>query len=123
VPHMEPARACLPLYLHPIAFQGCLAAAMSDLIQSIEFWVAMIAASLIKVRASPRITFWGAVITVFCAVTSALVFTMPLMDWLELTGDIHVAAVAALVALSAEHFARQILDLKLIELIRAWRGK
>lgn len=96
---------------------------MRDLILSIEFWAAMALAAFIKLRASPRLTVWSAVITVVTAVLAALVFTLPLLDWLDLSGDIYIAAVAALVALSAEHIARQIIDTKLVELIRAWRGK
>jgi hypothetical protein len=96
---------------------------MRDLIFSVEFWAAMALAAFIKLRASPRLTVVGAAVTVVTAVLAALVFTLPLLDWLDLSGDIYVAAVAALVALSAEHIARQIMDMKIIELIRAWRGK
>ena len=80
-------------------------------------------ASLIKVRASPKLTFVNSVTTIAAAVSSALLFTLPLLDFLELSGDVYVAAIAALVALSAEHIARQLLDMKIIELIKAWRGK
>lgn len=96
---------------------------MRDLIISVEFWAAMALAAFIKLRASPKLTFVGAAVTIVTAVLAALVFTKPLLAWLELSGDIYIAAVAALVALSAEHLARQVLDLKLIDLIKAWRGK
>lgn len=96
---------------------------MRELLISVEFWLAMAAAAFIKLRASPKLSVGGAIATVVTAVLSALVFTRPLLDYLELSGDVYVAAVAALVALSAEHLARQILDMKLTEIIRAWRGK
>lgn len=95
---------------------------MKDLLTSIEFWIAMSFASVIKIKASPRLTLIGSLITIAAAVSSALIFTLPLLDFFELTGDMYVAAVAALVALSAEHIARQVLDLKIVELIKAWRG-
>ena len=95
---------------------------MRELLISVEFWAAMALAAFIKLRASPKITIWAAMTTIITAVLSALVFTKPLMAYLELTGDLYVAAVAALVALSAEHVARQVLDMDIKELIRAWRG-
>lgn len=96
---------------------------MSDLWASVEFWMAMLAASLIKLRASHKLTFWGSVLTIVTAVAAALVFTVPLINYLELTGDVYRNAVAALVALSAEHVARQVMDVKLSDIIRLWRGK
>lgn len=96
---------------------------MRDLFFQIEFWVAMVLAALIKLSSSPKLTFGGAVVTVVTAVLAALVFTEPLITWLELSGDIYVAAVAALVALSAEHLARQVLDMRITDIIKAWRGK
>lgn len=95
---------------------------MKDLLLSIEFWVAMAAAALLKLRASPRITVFGSIVTITTAVLSALIFTRPVLEWLKLDGEIHTAAVAALVALSAEHIARQLLELKVLDLLKAWRG-
>lgn len=94
-----------------------------ELLVSVEFWVAMVFASVIKISASPRLTIKGSIITILAAVTAALIFTAPLIDFLELSGDIYVSAIAALVALSAEHLARQIIDLDIKALIRVWRGK
>lgn len=96
---------------------------MFDLVRSVEFWVAMIFAVFVKVRASKKITVLGAAFTIATAVLSALVFTGPLLDWLDLSGETYVAAVAALVALSAEHIARQLMETRVVDLIRAWRGK
>lgn len=96
---------------------------MMDLIRSVEFWVAMVLAAMIKLRASPTITASGAFCTVSAAVAAALVFTQPILDRLSLDGETYAAGVAALVALTAEHLARQVLDLRLVDLIKAWRGK
>jgi hypothetical protein len=95
---------------------------MRDLLFSVEFWVAMALAALIKLRASPRITAFSAFVTVLVGVLAALVLTDPVLEFLGLAGGSYTHAVAALVALSCEHIARQILELRIVELIRAWRG-
>lgn len=96
---------------------------MKDLLTSVEFWLAMLFASAIKLRASPTISLPSALITIGAAVASALIFTAPILDWLSLDGETYAAAVAALVALTAEHLSRQVLTLRLVDLLRAWRGK
>lgn len=84
----------------------------------------MALASMLKLRASPRITPFGAVFTIAVAVLSALVFTRPVMQWLNISQEpYNIAAVAALIALSGEHIARQLMELKIVDLLRAWRGK
>ncbi len=96
---------------------------MKDLIFSVEFWVAMAVAVALKLRSSPSISIGAAAITTITAVGAALVFTHPIETYLRLPDRSYTAAIAALVALSAEHVARQALNLNLTELIRAWRGK
>ena len=96
---------------------------MLDLIRSFEFWVAMVAAVLLKLRASPKITPFGAIFTIATAVAAALVFTQPVVQALKITGQNYEIGIAALIALSAEHLARMILETKLADLIAAWRGK
>lgn len=95
---------------------------MYDMVLSVQFWVAVLLAAMLKLRASPRLTFWASVVTVIVGFLSALVFTAPVLDVLQLDGDTYVPAVAALVALSTEHLARQVLDARLIDLLKIWRG-
>lgn len=95
---------------------------MKELISSVEFWLAMAFAIVMKLKASPRITIVGAVMTTISAVTCALVFTEPVMAWLELDSAIYTYAVCALIALTGEHLAREILKITIDEAVRAWRG-
>ncbi|MBO9441366.1 hypothetical protein J7363_04630 [Phaeobacter italicus] len=95
---------------------------MRDLLFSMEFWLAMAAAILLKLRASPQITLFGAITTTASAICCALVFTEPLMDWLELDGEVYTYAVCALIALTGEHIARQILSLGIEDAVRLLRG-
>lgn len=96
---------------------------MWDLIRSVEFWVAMSAAVLLKLRASPKITLFGSIFTIAIAVTAALVFTHPVVYWLSIDAETYAIGISALIALSAEHLARMFLETKLADLIAAWRGK
>ena len=95
---------------------------MHELIRSLEFWVAVALASIIKLRASPSLNFVGALSTVIVSVLAALVFTPPVLDRFGLSGEIYTAATGALVALTAEHLARQMLMANILEIIKAWRG-
>lgn len=96
---------------------------MPDLFFRIEFWIAMVFAIIIKLRASPTITWIGAILTTVSAVSGALIFTEPLTEYLALNGEGVTFAVAALVALSCEHVARIVLNTTLADFIRMWRGK
>lgn len=90
---------------------------MRDLIVSIEFWIAMALAVVLKLRASPTITVFGAITTTIAAVSSALIFTDPVLEWLNADRETYTYAVAALVALTGEHLMRQLLTMKLADLI------
>lgn len=96
---------------------------MKELLISVEFWVAMFLAVVLKLGSSPKISSRSAAIASATAVASALIFTQPIVDMLELSSETYTYAVAALVALSAEHVARQILTLSLSDLVAIWRGK
>ncbi|KIC39353.1 hypothetical protein [Leisingera sp. ANG-M7] len=96
---------------------------MRELITSLEFWIAMAAAIALKLRASPTITCFGAIATTVSAVACALVFTQPLVAWLDLDGETYTYAVSALIALTGEHISRQILSLGIEDAFRLWRGK
>ncbi len=95
---------------------------MTELVQRIEFWVAMVFAVLIKLRASPQLTRTSAVLTTVAAVMGALIFTDPVNLWLGL-GEGFRYAVAALVALTCGHVARMLMALTVKDLLALWRGK
>jgi hypothetical protein len=50
------------------------------------------------------------------------VFTEPLRDWLELDGEVYTYAVCALIALTGEHIARQVLSPGIEDAVRLLRG-
>ena len=93
---------------------------MNDLFLRIDFWIGVALACLIKVKASPRLGIINAILTI--AIGAALVLTGPVLEWRSLSSS-WAPAVAALVALTFEHAARQVLDMKLLDIIKAWRGK
>lgn len=95
---------------------------MKEMLLSLEFWVAIAVAVALKLKSSPSISIGGAIFTTLTALGSALVFTAPVMDALDLA-EVYAPAVAALAALSAEHIARQLLSVTLVDLIALWRGK
>lgn len=96
---------------------------MRDLIHSAEFWLAMVVVSIVKLRASPHLTPFGRVLTVAAAVGCALIFTDPVLTYLALDEESYRTGVAALLALTGEHVARQFLGTTLIDLVNAWKGK
>ncbi len=97
--------------------------AMLDLVYRLEFWVAMGFAVVVKVSSSPSINPWRAFFSILIAITSALVGTWPLIDWLQLDPEIYAPFIAALVALTSEHLSRQVLNTSLTDILAAWRGK
>lgn len=96
---------------------------MLDLVQRLEFWVAMGFAVIVKMSSSPSISPWRAAASIVIALTSALIGTWPIIDWLQLDPEVYAPFVAALVALTSEHLARQLLRTNLTDLLAAWKGK
>lgn len=96
---------------------------MRDLFTSLEFWVAVAFAVILKLRTSENLTIWGALVTTTTGVGSALVFTHPAADYLSLDVATYSPAIAALIALTFEHLARHMLRLSPLDLLKAWRGK
>lgn len=96
---------------------------MLDLVYRLEFWVAMGFAILVKISLSPFLNLWRTAASIVIALTSALVATWPIIDWLKLDPDVYVHFVAALVALTSEHLSRQVLNASLTDILAAWRGK
>jgi uncharacterized membrane protein YedE/YeeE len=87
-----------------------------------EFWVAMVFAVAMKLRASRKISLWVGVASVVGAVAGALIFTDPLVQYWQVPGDWRYAA-AALVALTAEHGARLLAEGRIGEFLDMLRGK
>lgn len=96
---------------------------MKELLTSIEFWVAVAFATLVKLKASKNMSKWAVLTTVLTATGAALVFTKPVLHWLNLEGETYTAGVAAIVALTAEHLMRQLLELRLDDIFTNWRKK
>ena len=96
---------------------------MADLVTRFEFWIAMIFAMLVKLKASQRLTKTQTAMTVAVSVTGALLFTEPVYNYFGFTGDTGRYACCAIVALTCEDLARKIMGLSPQELINLWRGK
>lgn len=95
---------------------------MSDLWTDAGFWLAVAFASLVKVNSPPPLPWGKRILSLLTGALGATVFTQPVLAYLEWDGAIYMTAVAALLALTADHFARQLLALKLKDILRTWRG-
>ena len=96
---------------------------MIELMQKVEFWIAMIFAMIIKFRTSPKLTVLQALFTVVTAICGALLFTEPAYHWFGFTGDTGKFACCAVVALMCEHIASIMVRMTLAEFIAMWRLK
>jgi hypothetical protein len=90
--------------------------------KSIEFWIAVSIAILIKVQTSQRLGTWQVLTTIVVAVGAAYVGT----EWAQQLTGLPEAVAAALVALTAEGFMRWILlalddPSMVIKLYKEWR--
>lgn len=93
-----------------------------------SFWVAAIGAALVKLFTSQYQSFFRSFVTVGAAVFCAVTFTEAALDWFRLAPETYKVPMAALLALTGESLLRLILSFfddpkKLLEIIRAWRGK
>ncbi len=96
---------------------------MTELAQRVEFWVAMMFAVLVKLRTSPQLTPLNAMLTTLAAISGALVFTEPVVEWLQFDSDKMRYATAAVVGLCCEHLARHIAVLTPKDLLELWRNR
>lgn len=96
---------------------------MRHLIYSAEFWVAMLCAILIKTQVSEKQSRVKSVISMVSAVLASLIFTGPVVAHFGLDPDTYTAAIAALIALTGEHIARQFLGTTIADIAAYWRGK
>jgi hypothetical protein len=88
----------------------------------------IVAGATVKLMTSKRLTKWGAVVSAFTAIFTALVFTDAVASLLGATESALRYAIAAMLALTGEGLVRIVIDTsndpkKLLEWLRAWRGK
>lgn len=96
---------------------------MIEMMQKVEFWVAMAFAIVVKIKSSTQLTKAQAALTVVVAVSGALIFTEPVYLYLGFVSESAKFATASVVALSCEHIARMILTMTMQDIISLWRGK
>lgn len=95
---------------------------IQNLWATLEFWLAVAFASLVKLTSGPLPGWRVSIVSVTTAFLAASLFTGPVVEWLDFREFDATAPVAALVALTGEHLARQIMGLKIMEVLKAWRG-
>lgn len=95
---------------------------MSDIVKRVEFWIALVIVLAIKLTSSSETTPRQKVLTVFIAIGSAVLFTDSVVHYLKLDASVYEVLVSAIIALTAEHLARQVLGTSLTDIIRAIRG-
>lgn len=97
---------------------------MNHMPESVKFWLAVGAAILLRLTTMRQFSLWRACVTVTSALMFAVFFTAPTIHWWSLPPSTYEPAVAAVMALFGEHFARLIFRLdSLAAIIAAFRGK
>lgn len=100
---------------------------MNFLGHDIAFWFASLGAAFLKMVLSP----WGGAIkgaiSFVSAVFLAMIFTDPVLTYLNLNPETYKSAIAALVTLTGEGVVRWLLQVvdkptRIWELIKLWRG-
>lgn len=100
---------------------------MNVLGHDVAFWFAALGSAMLKILLSPWMGFWKGAISVASALFCAIVFTEPVLDYLNLNPETYKAALAALIALTGEGVVRWLLQIatepgKLAKAIKALRG-
>lgn len=95
---------------------------MSYLLTDPGFWFAVAFAALVKANSPPPLPWRKRIASLAAGALGAIVFTDPILAYLEWDGQVYMTAVAALVALTADHLARQLLAAKITDIIKIWRG-
>lgn len=84
---------------------------MLELVTKVEFWVAVILALAIKLRASKTVRFFEGLISVIIAISVPLLFAQATVEWFKLPEDSKaVWVIVSLWALTGEHLARLLLS-------------
>jgi hypothetical protein len=88
-----------------------------------QFWVALLLATMVRVVTSPFHNLWRSVVMVVTSVFVAWVFTDPVVDWMHLDPVIYKAPVGALLALTADGLVRIALNAAAdpAQFLRMWR--
>lgn len=94
----------------------------------IAFWFAAFGSAMLKILLSPWMGFWKGTISVVAALFCAIVFTAPVLDYLNMDPETYKAALAALIALTGEGIVRWLLQIatepgKLAAMIKSLRGE
>lgn len=91
-------------------------------LKSVEFWVAVAVAILVKVRTSEQLTWAGAAFTIAVAAGAAYSLSGPVSSYL----NAHETLVAALLALMADGIMRWLIRMadqpaRLLKLLKEWK--
>lgn len=100
---------------------------MTFLGHDISFWFAAVGASFVKIALSPWLGIVKGLISIATALIVAVIFTDPVVTYLNLNPEAYRTAVAALVALTGDGLVRWLLQLvsnptKIVEIVKVWRG-
>ena len=93
----------------------------------IAFWFAAIGSAFLKILLSPWMGLWKGLASVVAALFCAIVFTEPLLNYLNMDPETYKSALAALIALTGEGVVRWLLQIatepgKFTEMLRNLRG-
>ena len=93
----------------------------------IAFWFAAIGAAMFKILLSPWMGLWKGLASVAAALFCAIVFTEPVLGYLNMDPETYKAALAALIALTGEGVFRWLLQIatepgKIADIIKYLRG-
>lgn len=96
--------------------------------QSIAFWITVTAASLVKLLLSPWHGIVATITSFAAAVFFAVVFTDPVLAYLNLNPEAYKISAAAVVALTGEGIAKRVLGIladqnATFSFIQLWRNK
>jgi hypothetical protein len=93
----------------------------------IAFWFAAIGSAMLKILLSPWMGLWKGLASVVAALFCAIVFTEPVLGYLNMDPETYKAALAALIALTGEGVVRWLLQIatepgKIADMIKSLRG-
>lgn len=91
----------------------------------IRFWIACIGAAAFKAYTAANLTIGASIVTFVSAMFCAVIFTEPLASYFAVADRTTIAALAAILALTGEHFMRHLISAtttpeNLIKWLRLW---
>ncbi len=94
----------------------------------LSVWVAIVGAAAVKLVTSPYQSVVKSIVTAFIAMFCAIVFTAPLVAYINFDPDTWHIPVAALLALTGEGLVRTVIAFsnnpkEFLEMLKIWRGK